>query len=134
MNGMQFFYSYLAALVPLLVIDGVWLGVVAKSFYASQLKGLMTDQVEWWAAGLFYVLYAAGIVFFAVQPAETLGRAFLYGAFLGLIAYVTYDLTNQAVLKNWPVIITVTDIAWGAVLTGLVSVIALWIMQLLGRA
>lgn len=134
MNGMQFLSSYFAVLIPLLIIDGLWLGIVAKSFYTSQLKGLMADQVAWWAAVLFYLLYAAGIVFFVLQPAETLGRAFLYGAFLGLVAYGTYDLTNQAVIKNWPVIITVTDIVWGAVLTGAVSAIALWILQFTGRA
>jgi uncharacterized membrane protein len=89
--------------------------------------------VQWWAAALFYLLFAAGVTYFVVQPlgAEgSLGRAFVVGAFFGLVAYATYDLSSQALVRNWPVVVTVVDLVWGALLTGLVSVIGLWSARL----
>lgn len=115
---------YLFTLLVFLVVDLVWLGVVARGIYREQLRDLLSPQVNWTAALLFYLLYIGGLLFFAVRPAleaGSLGQAFLLGAVFGLITYATYDLTNLATLRGWPVLITVVDIAWGVVLGTLVS-------------
>lgn len=120
--------AYLAVVAGILVIDGIWLGVVAKRFYAERLGYLMAPDVQWWAAALFYLLFAAGVVFFVVMPlveGGSLVRVFLTGAFFGLVAYATYDLTNQALVRSWPATVTIIDLTWGAFLTGVVSVISL---------
>ncbi len=119
--------SYLATLVPMLLLDAVWLGLVAKQLYRRYLGELMTNDVNWWAAGIFYLLYAFGIYFFIVQPAVVHGSvltAVWRGALFGLIAYATYDLTNLATLRNWPLSITLIDLAWGALITGATAGIA----------
>ena len=105
-------------------IDLVWLGVVAKDFYRQQIGHLMGPDVNWAAAAIFYLIYIGGIVFFAVKPALEAGsptRALAYGALFGFVAYATYDLTNQATMRDWPVIVTVVDLAWGAILSGTVA-------------
>lgn len=102
-------------------VDMVWLGLIAKPFYAKHIGHLMAAKVRWTPALLFYFLYIAGILFFAVLPAVergSLGRAVLAGALLGLLAYATYDLTNLATLRDWPILVTVVDLIWGMVLTG----------------
>jgi len=116
--------TYFITLVIFFAIDLVWLGVVAKNFYRQHIGHLMSADVNWPAALLFYAVYIAGIVFFAIKPAFEAGsasRALAYGAFFGFIAYATYDLTNQATMKNWPVLVTVIDLAWGTVLTATVA-------------
>ena len=116
--------TYFITLVIFFAIDLVWLGVVAKNFYRQHIGHLMSADVNWPAALLFYAVYIGGIVFFAIKPAFEVGsasRALAYGAFFGFIAYATYDLTNQATMKNWPVLVTVIDLAWGTVLTGTVA-------------
>jgi len=121
--------AYVAVLAGILVLDAVWLGLVARQFYADQLGSLIAPQVQWWAAGLFYLLFAGGVVFFAVAPhgaAAPPGRAFGRGAFFGLVAYATYDLTSQAMIRDWPLLVTVVDLGWGAALTGAVSAIGAW--------
>lgn len=120
---------YVAVLAGILVLDAIWLGAVAKRFYADKLGYLMAPDVRWWAAELFYLLFASGVLYFVVLPLKATGspgRAFVTGAFFGLVAYATYDLTNQAVVRGWPVVVTVIDLAWGALLTGMVSMIGLW--------
>lgn len=113
--------AYLCTVGVFLAIDFIWLGFVAKNFYASQLEHLMADQVNFVTAGGFYLIYAIGIVIFAVAPAlenNQWTHAALYGALFGFFAYATYDFTNQATLKDWPVIVTIVDVSWGTVLTG----------------
>lgn len=105
-------------------IDMVWLGLVAKNFYQRELSAFL-GPVNWTAAIVFYLLYIVGILVFAVVPAikaESLMRALMLGAFFGFVAYATYDLTNLATVKNWPTTLSLVDMAWGAVLTGLVAV------------
>ncbi|MCS0497724.1 DUF2177 family protein [Ancylobacter sp. MQZ15Z-1] len=119
---MAFLISYLATGIVLLAVDAVWLGLMASRLYRPMIGELMADRISPAPAVLFYLLYVAGVVVFAVQPALASGRwttALMLGAFLGLVAYGTYDLTNQATLRNWPTLITVADLAWGAVLTGI---------------
>jgi uncharacterized membrane protein len=126
--------TYLAVLTSILVLDAIWLGAVAKRFYSKKLGYLLAPNVQWWAAALFYLLFAAGVTYFVVRPLAaggSLGRAFAVGSFFGLVAYATYDLSSQALVRDWPVVVTVADLVWGALLTGLVSVIGLWSARLI---
>ena len=121
--------QFLVVAAAFAVIDSVWLKSMSK-FYRRHLGHLMADKPHLGYAVAFYILYIAGIVFFALQPALDGGSwltALGYGAALGTFAYATYDLTNAATLKNWPLIIVVADIAWGAVLTGLATVVG-WLV------
>ena len=107
--------------------DAFWLSVVANKFYISLIGGLLMDKPNMTAAVLFYVIYVVGIVMFVVTPALEKGSwqyATLYGALFGFVAYATYDLTNLATLKNWPVKLVVVDLAWGTLLTAAVSLLA----------
>ncbi len=116
--------TYAITMLIFFAIDLVWLGVVAKNFYRQHIGHLMSPDVNWGAAVLFYAVYIAGIVFFAIKPAIEAGsasRALAYGAVFGFVAYATYDLTNQATMKDWPVLVTVVDLAWGTVLTATVA-------------
>lgn len=116
--------TYLSALAAFLAIDLIWLGLVARGFYRRQIGFLLAEQVNWWAAIAFYLLFVAGVVVFAVAPAlqaHSLQKALLLGGFFGLVAYATYDLTNLATVKNWPLIVTLVDLAWGTVLASAVS-------------
>ena len=119
--------AYAAGLVAFLAIDAVWLGIVARGFYRDQLGGLLANQPNFAIAALFYLFYAAAIVILAVSPALKSGsamQAVMLGAVLGLAAYGTYDITNMATLKGWPVLMSIVDMAWGTVLTGTVAWIA----------
>jgi uncharacterized membrane protein len=123
---------YLITLAVFFLIDMAWLGVVAKTFYRKHLGHLLAARVVWPAAILFYLLFIGGLLVFAVRPALAVGvpaRALFLGAFLGLISYATYDLTNLATFKDWPVIVTVVDLVWGTVLGGAVS----WLSALTAR-
>lgn len=118
------------ALLTFLTIDGIWLMLVAKNFYASQLGFLMSKTPNLPAAGLFYVIYVIALVVLIISPViekGTLLKAILAGALFGLAAYGTYDLTNLATIKDWPVVITLIDLLWGSTVTGLVSGITYWI-------
>lgn len=111
---------YCVTLVAFLLLDFIWLARVARDFYAGQIGTLLLDQPRLGVAAGFYCLYVVGIVVFAVMPAlkgNSPSTALLFGALFGLIAYATYDLTNYATLKEWPLLVVVVDIAWGAVLT-----------------
>ena len=115
---------YAATVVAFLAIDFVWLAFVARGFYRKHLGFLLTDQPNWYAAGIFYLLFVAGIVVFAIAPALQAGslrNALLLGAFFGLVTYATYDLTNHATVKDWPWIVTVVDLCWGMLLSASVS-------------
>jgi uncharacterized membrane protein len=116
--------TYAITLAIFFAIDLVWLGVVAKTFYQRHIGHLLSPDVNWGAAILFYLVYIGGIVFFAVKPAFDDGSAMsalVRGAVFGFMAYATYDLTNQATMKDWPVLVTVVDLAWGTVLTATVA-------------
>jgi uncharacterized membrane protein len=132
MTFRQMVILYLITLAVFFLIDMVWLGAVAKGFYRKHLGALLAPTVKWAAAMLFYLLFIAGLLVFAVRPALLQGapfQALLLGALFGLIAYATYDLTNLATMKGWPVIVTVVDLAWGTALGGLVS----FLSAVLGR-
>lgn len=132
----QYVWTYVATLVAFLAIDLVWLGYVARNFYRNQLGTLMLDQPSL-AIGLgFYLLFAVGIVVFAVTPGLREGSwrtTAVLGALLGLIAYGTYDLTNLATLRNWPVALSFVDMIWGSALTASAALAGYWAGQYVGR-
>lgn len=107
-----------ATTATLLTLDLFWLGVVARPFYDTALGSLKRPVLYWPAAGLFYALYIGAIVIHAELGAAGLVDAARRGASLGLVAYGTYELTNWAVLRDWPAVLVLPDVAWGVVLTG----------------
>jgi uncharacterized membrane protein len=109
--------AWIATLITMLAIDSVWLSQMANLLYRPIMRDTLLDQFRAVPAIMFYLLYTAGLVFFAVRPALASGRwpmALANGAILGLVAYGTYDLTNQATLKNWSTMLTVADLIWGS--------------------
>ena len=126
MTFFQYIALYVLTVPVFFAIDMTWLGLVAKNFYSSQL-GALLGPIQWPAALVFYFLYIVGILVFVVVPALERGSlqyALVYGALFGFFAYATYDLTNLATLKNWPLAITLADMAWGVVLTSSVSTVS----------
>ncbi|MDD4785222.1 MAG: DUF2177 family protein [Candidatus Shapirobacteria bacterium] len=124
--------QYFVALFSFLLIDGVWLTVVAKNFYAKHLGYLMAKPPNLLAAGIFYLIYIFGLVVLALSPALQKGSlisAILMGALFGFCAYATYDLTNLATIKDWPLIVTIVDLIWGAVLSGSVAGVSFLILN-----
>jgi len=131
----MFLKLYFIALPIFFVADMIWLGVAAKNFYAKQIGFLMKSNVNWAAALLFYLLFLAGLVVFVIAPAvekDSWARALLLGALFGLITYATYDLTNLATLKDWPLALAMVDLIWGTVLAGSVSIATYLIARKLG--
>lgn len=124
--------QYFVALFTFLIIDGIWLTVVAKNFYAKHLGFLMAKTPNLAAAGIFYLIYILGMVVLIIAPALQKGSlvtAILTGALFGLCGYATYDLTNLATIKDWPVLVTVVDLIWGTFLSGAVAGVSYWILS-----
>lgn len=127
---MMFYYLklYLITFSAFIVIDMVWLGLVARTFYQKHLGFIMASSPNWVAAIIFYLLFIAGLLFFVVLPGlkdDSLKKSLLRALMFGLITYGTYDLTNLAVVKDWPVIVTVVDMIWGMVLSVVVGSVGL---------
>jgi uncharacterized membrane protein len=121
---MYYLKLYLCTLVAFFAIDMVWLGVVARGFYQKHLGFLLRPDPNWTAAIVFYSLFVAGLLVFVVVPSLQAGspkKVLILGALFGLITYATYDLTNQATVKDWPLIVTAVDMLWGGVLATSVS-------------
>lgn len=117
---MKYILAYVSTTIIFLAIDAVWLGIMAKNFYAEQLGDLMAKNIKFQIAAIFYLVYTVGIVVFAIAPAleaEKIILALGYGALFGFLAYGTYDFTNMATIKNWPTIVSVVDIIWGTFIT-----------------
>jgi uncharacterized membrane protein len=115
---------YVSTLVVFFAVDMIWLGLVAKTFYRNHLGFLMAPNPNWLAAIIFYLLFVAGILVFVVMPGlkdNSLGAILMRAALFGIVTYSTYDLTNLATVKDWPVIVTVVDLAWGTFLSLVVS-------------
>jgi uncharacterized membrane protein len=118
----QYLTAYAATALLFLGLDFIWLSQVARSFYFDRLGGMLLDKPNLGAAAAFYCVYVIGIMIFAVAPAlrsESAMTALVYGALFGFFAYATYDMTNYATLRNWPIAVSLVDIAWGTFLTGL---------------
>ncbi|MGD8522036.1 MAG: DUF2177 family protein [Desulfobacterales bacterium] len=124
MNISFYLKLYVLTIPVFFIIDILWLGVFAKGFYRRNLGAILSPNVNWAAAVTFYLIYIAGILFFAVRPAvanSSLGQAAVLGALFGFFTYATYDLTNMATIKDWPLVIVAVDILWGVCLCTLVS-------------
>jgi uncharacterized membrane protein len=118
--------AYGAMALTFFAVDLVWIGLVAKGFYQRHLGFLLRSDVQWVPAMLFYLLFMAGVLVFVVLPAvdrQSLGRAATFGAFFGLVAYATYDLTNLALTRGFPTIVAVVDMAWGASISALIAAV-----------
>lgn len=121
---------YCSTLLVFFAVDMVWLGLVARTFYSQYIGTLMAPSVNWPAALLFYLLFIVGILVFVVLPGLKSGSTrdtLLRAALFGLITYATYDLTNLATLRDWPLLISAVDMLWGTVLSVMVSYASLFI-------
>jgi uncharacterized membrane protein len=121
---------YFATLAVFFAVDMFWLGVISRAFYKKQLGFLMAPDINWYAALIFYFLFIFGILVFVVLPGlkeNALPVMLLKAALFGLITYATYDLTNLATVKDWPLVITIVDLIWGMVLTTIVSLAGFFI-------
>lgn len=126
------FISFLVALAVIVVLDGLWLGVLAREFYKERLGQMLRDQPIWTAAIAFYPIHAIGIAVFALPPAISGGSwlyALLYGALFGFCVYAAYDLTNLATLRGWSTTLTLVDLAWGTTVTAIATIVAYLVMK-----
>jgi uncharacterized membrane protein len=123
MTLLQFLKLYGVAGVVCFGLDLLWLGIVARGFYQRHLGQLLRPEVRWAPAILFYLLYVAALIVFVVAPAlerQSPARAVFLGAFFGLAAYAAYDLTSLSMIRDFPTIVAVVDLAWGALLSATV--------------
>jgi len=118
------FIGYCAALATLAVLDALWLGVVSRDFYKARLGHLLLDRPNWPVAVLFYLILAIGIVVFPTAAAGSWLAAALHGAVFGFVVYAAYDVTNLATLRDWPMAVSVVDLAWGTAATAAASAAA----------
>lgn len=113
--------------LPLLVAgDLLWLGVIAHDFYWITLQTLIAPSINWAAVIAFYILYVIGLTYFATLPAlkeRSLRKAVTLGGFFGFFTYMTYDLTNLGTLRDWPLALSLIDMAWGFILSAFVSAV-----------
>lgn len=133
---MKLTIPYLGSVFALIVLDALWLGVIMASFYEEHIGHLRGEGVNWFVAGFFYFFYIAGVFIFAVLPALRSGklrRAATLGALLGLLAYGTYDLTNMAVLDDWPFILSLVDVLWGTFVTLVVSCVGFTLVRVYNK-
>ena len=132
MNTSFYLKLYFLTVPVFFLIDLIWLGVVAKDYYQKNLKYILSPNVNWTAAIIFYLIYIVGILIFAVLPAvakDSLRHAAVWGALFGFFTYATYDLTNLALLKEWPLNIVFVDILWGVVLCSAVATLSFYIAR-----
>jgi uncharacterized membrane protein len=132
--GRDFAKYYLITLVVFLVLDAIWLGVIARRLYQAQIGFLMAKKPRWAAAGVFYLLFVVGLVVFCVSPGVregSLGQAAWRAALFGLVTYATYDLTNLATVEGWPLLVTIIDLAWGTTLATATTLLSVWLVRVL---
>ncbi len=127
---MMYIKLYLIALPAFFALDFVWLAIVARKFYLSQLGALMKTNINWPIAILFYLIFIVGLIIFVISPAiekKSIIYALVMGGLFGFFTYATYDLTNLATLKNWPLSLSIIDMIWGSILAASVSAITFYI-------
>lgn len=132
---MKWLLYYGITLTVFMVIDLIWLGFIAKDLYSKYLGYLMSDKVNWIAALVFYLIFIGGVCYFVLYPSlldQNITNLLIRAALFGFITYATYDLTNLATIKDWPINITIIDLIWGTTLSTSVSVISYFIINLLG--
>ncbi len=120
---------YILTFMIFLAVDSLWLGLAAPQFYRSQIGHLMADLPNFFAAGIFYLIFVFGMVFFVIEPgknSESMPKTVVRGAIFGFVTYATYDLTNHATLSGWPILMTIVDMAWGTTLSAAVTLVSVW--------
>lgn len=130
----EFIRVYLVAFVVFMVVEGVWLVVVAKDFYKKEIGYIMSKSPKMLPTIIFSLIFVFGLVFFAINPAlakDSWSYALLAGSILGLVSYATYDLTNHAALKGWPLKVTIVDLLWGLSMSAIVSTATFFIVKIL---
>lgn len=129
----NYLYAFITSVITMTVLDAAWLGLIAPAFYKKHIGFIMADKPNWLAAIAFYLVFILGVTVFVVYPGwknvDSLVKIGLLGALFGLVTYATYDLTNQATLKNWPYIVTIVDLLWGTTLTAVVSIVAVSMLR-----
>lgn len=136
MSVKVFLIAMVVTLVVFVAIDFIWLTAMADRLYRPALGDMLASQFRPLPAASFYLIYAAGLTFLAVRPGLMAGRpmaSFVHGAVLGLVAYATYDLTNQATLKNWSTLLTLADLAWGTFLSATAAWVGHWAGHIVTR-
>ena len=131
----QFMKSYLVAFAVFLVVEGLWLVVVAKNFYQKEIGFLMSESPLILPTVIFSLIFVFGLVFFVINPAfakDSWKYALFVGILFGLISYSTYDLTNLATLKGWPLKVTIVDLVWGSSMSAIVSTTSFFILKKIG--
>ena len=129
---MTYVVAYIATAIVFLGLDALWIGKVALGLYRQDMGGQLLDKPNLAVAGLFYLFYIAGIVILAISPALAEGnwlKALLFGAVLGFVAYGTYDFTNLSTLRNWPLSLSLVDVAWGTALTAVTALGGYWAVR-----
>lgn len=124
LDALGYLKLYLVTVPVFFAVDLLWLSLLAKDLYQRNLAHLLSPQVNWPAAIVFYLIYIAGIILFAVRPGldqQSLAKAAIWGALFGFFTYATYDLTNLATLRDWPMKVVVVDVAWGTLLCTVVA-------------
>lgn len=132
---MQYLSLYCFTFLVFFAIDFIWLRFVATKFYATKIGHLMASKPKLVPALLFYLIFVVGIIIFAVLPgyeSQSLWTTIILGAIFGILSYSTYDLTNLATLKNWPISVTIIDIIWGTTVSAITSAVGYFIATLLG--
>ncbi len=132
MSTTKLLLSYVLTFAVFFIIDMAWLGLIAKGLYKKYLGSFLSEQVNWTAAIVFYLLFVVGVFIFVILPSvqkNSLVSAISLGALFGFFTYATYDLTNLATMKNWPLNIVFIDILWGTVLTSIVGTAGFYIVK-----
>lgn len=131
---MNFVKMYVIALIVFIAIDAIWLGLIAKNLYQKEIGHLMSDSVNYVAALIFYLLFLVGLVYFVINPAiidRNITKLIISGILFGIITYSTYDLTNLATLKDWPIKVTIIDLIWGSFVSTATSLATYFIYNLM---
>ena len=134
MNALFYLKLYFLTIPIFFVIDMLWLGVVARNFYRQNLAFILSPDVNWTAAIVFYLIYIIGILIFAVVPAmdrDSILKAIVWGGLFGFFTYATYDLTNMALIKGWPLKVVIVDILWGVILCASVAALSFKVGKLI---
>ena len=124
MNPVRFANAFVATGVTMCTLDFLWIGYVAKGFYARGMGDLLRPEAQWIPIAVFYLLYISAVVVFVIKPAagrKSFRRALAMGAFFGLVAYTTYDLTSLALIRDFPLTVAIVDMAWGVTVTAIAS-------------
>lgn len=131
---MKIIITFIISLITFVLLDIIWLGVISKNLYSSEIGHLMSERLNYLAVIAFYLVFITGLVILAIMPGlkETeLKRTIINAAVLGFVSYATYDLTNYATLKDWPLRVVLIDISWGTFISTITSIVGFYISSLI---